>query len=53
LLTAACMSAVLMSSHRNWSMTGARYLSQRRARAWVSPCLRDHGRSAGCRPGDR
>src|SRR5580658_10029161 len=50
-LTAACMSLTLMSSHRRRLMAGARYL--RHSRAWVSACLRDHGLSAGCRAGDR
>ena len=50
-LTICCMSARRMS----WQQTAARTGAANRSHnlRWVSACLRDHGRAAGCRSGDR
>ena len=50
-LTICCMSAKRMSWQQIAAMTGATNRSH--SRRWVSACLRDHGRPAGCRSGDR
>ena len=50
-LTARCMSATLMSWQVIAAMTGATNRSH--SRRWVSACLADHGRPAGCRAGER
>ena len=50
-LTMRCMSARRMSWQQTAAMTGATNRSH--SLRWVSACLRDHGRPAGCRSGDR